>query len=107
MRRTHWLCGFWGCVLFLGISVTFASNLPNHTLTPRVTNPEVTQDNINQTICVSGWTKTIRPTMTYMNKLKQEQIKEYHYKDKCPASCEEDHLISLQLGGNPTNSKDL
>ena len=107
MRRKHWLYGFLVYFFFLGISATIASDLPNHTLTPGATNPDVTQDNIHQTICVSGWTKTIRPTTTYTNKLKQEQIKEYHYKDKNPASYEEDHLISLQLGGHPTDPKNL
>ena len=70
MRSKHWLHGLWACVLFLGISAAFASDLPTHTLTPGATNPDVTQDNINNTICVSGWTKTIRPTTKYTNDLK-------------------------------------
>ena len=107
MRRKHWLYGLWACFLFLGISATFASDLPDHTLTPGSTNPNVTQDNINKTICVSGWTKTIRPTTKYTNELKQAQIKEYGYKDKSPTSYEEDHLISLQLGGHPIDPKNL
>ena len=107
MRRTHWVYGLWAYFLFLGISATYASDLPDHTLTPGATNPDVTQDNINHTICVSGWTKTIRPTTKYTNELKREQIKEYRYKDKSPTSYEEDHLISLQHGGHPTDPKNL
>jgi len=76
-------------------------------LTPGVTNPDVTQDNINNTICLSGWTKIIRPATKYTNDLKQGQIKEYHYKDKRPASYEEDHLISLLLSGHPTDPNNL
>src|SRR5918995_6895662 len=36
------------------------ARLPNHTRTPGVTNPDVTQETIHQTICVSGWTATSR-----------------------------------------------
>ena len=42
-------------------------------------NPAVTQENINSTICVSGWTKTIRPTAGYTNKLKLQQLKSGPY----------------------------
>jgi hypothetical protein len=87
--------------------VSIARDLPDPTRTPGVANPDVTQDNIKQTICVSGWTKTIRPPTSYTNKLKVEQIKEYRYKDKKPGDYEEDHLISLQLGGHPTDPQNL
>lgn len=97
----------WLLVFSLCFGTAFARDLPDRTRTPGVTNPDVTQDNINQTICVSGWTKTIRPPTSYTNKLKTEQIKEYGYKDKKLSSYEEDHLISLQLGGHPTDPKNL
>ena len=85
----------------------FTRDLPDPKRTPGVANPDVTQDNIHQTICVSGWTKTIRPPTKYTNDLKVQQIKEYGYKDKKTSSYEEDHLISLQLGGHPTDAKNL
>lgn len=71
-------------ILFLlcCISTAFARDLPDPTRTPGVANPDVTQDNIKQTICVSGWTKTIRPPSSYTSKLKLEQIKEYRYRNK-------------------------
>ena len=94
-------------VLVLFISAATARDLPDKTRTPGVANPNVTQDNIKQTVCVSGWTKTIRPATSYTNKLKLEQIKEYGYKDTNPKNYEEDHLISLQLGGHPTDPKNL
>jgi hypothetical protein len=83
------------------------ARLPNHMRTPGATNPDVTQASIHRTICVSGWTATIRPPSSYTNKLKLQQIKEYRYKAKRPAEYEEDHLISLQLGGHPTDPKNL
>ena len=54
--------------------------LPNKTFTPGVLNKDVNQNNIKDNICKVGWTKTIRPTVTYTNKLKLEQLKgDYKY----------------------------
>jgi hypothetical protein len=80
---------------------------PNWFLTPGITNPDVTQDNIKKTICKSGWTKKIRPRTSYTNALKQQQIAQYRYTDKRLSHYEEDHLISLQLGGHPTDRGNL
>ena len=87
-------------------SSAFAADLPNPQLTPGVINPAVTQDNIHQTICVSGWTKTIRPPASYTNKLKLEQMAAMGLTGS-PHLYEEDHLISLELGGSPTDPKNL
>lgn len=80
--------------------------LPDSTCTPGITNPQVTQANIGQTICVSGFTKTIRPSVTYTDQLKQQQMGEYGFTDSIH-SHEEDHLISLELGGAPSDPKNL
>ena len=95
-----------GLTLLLVSGVALA-RLPNHKLTPGATNPGVTQENIKETICVSGWTKTIRPPSSYTTNLKKQGIKEYRYTEKRLSEFEEDHLISLQLGGNPTDPKNL
>jgi hypothetical protein len=73
---------------------------------PGVTNPNVTQDNIDKTICVSGWTKTIRPPVGYTNKLKKKQMAALGLTGK-PSDYELDHLISIELGGNPTDPNNL
>jgi hypothetical protein len=91
----------------LGIGAALAGNLPDPNRTPGWTNPNVTPGNIKQTICKSGWTKTIRPPVSYTNQLKRQQIVEYGFKDKKLAHYEEDHLISLQLGGHPTDPRNL
>jgi hypothetical protein len=80
---------------------------PDPALTPGVTNPAVIQANIATTICKSGWTATIRPPVSYTNGLKSSQMAAYDYADKTPALYEEDHLISLELGGNPTDPGNL
>ncbi|MBV9707100.1 MAG: hypothetical protein JO125_06805, partial [Chloroflexi bacterium] len=72
-----------------------------------VTNPDVTQSNIDSTICVSGYTKTIRPPASYTDQLKLQQIQQYGYSDTNPRDYEEDHFISLEIGGNPTDPKNL
>lgn len=104
MKTSHWFFVLWMC---FAASVSLARNLPDPVRTPGVTNPDVTQENIKQTICVSGWTKTIRPPSSYTTDLKKKQIKEYRYRDKSLGSYEEDHLISLQLGGHPTDPQNL
>lgn len=44
---------------------------------------------------------------SYTNKLKKKQIREYGYADKNPKDYEEDHLIPLNVGGNPTEERNL
>jgi hypothetical protein len=83
------------------------NGLPDPTCTPGATNPDVTQNNIGSTICVSGYTATIRPPTSYTNPLKIQSIKDYGYSDASLADYEEDHLISLELGGNPTDVHNL
>jgi hypothetical protein len=73
---------------------------------PGVLNPDVTQETIGSTICVHGWTATIRPPVDYTNALKLEQMGAYG--ETGPASAyQEDHLISLELGGDPTDPDNL
>ena len=74
--------------------------------TPGVLNRDVTQENIKQTICVPGWTRTVRPAVEYTNALKVKQMRAYHELGS-PSDYQEDHLISLELGGNPTDPRNL
>ena len=74
--------------------------------TPGVLNPHVTQATIRSTICTHGWTATIRPPVEYTNALKRTQMRAYG--ETGPASAyQEDHLISLELGGDPTDARNL
>ncbi|MFZ6655893.1 hypothetical protein [Undibacterium sp. TJN19] len=84
-----------------------ASDLPNPKFTPGDLNPEVTQENIQLTVCVKGYTKTIRPPASYTNKLKKVQISQYGYDDTNPKEYEEDHLVALSIGGAPRSEKNL
>jgi hypothetical protein len=77
------------------------NGLPDPNCTPGAINQNVTQDNIQTTICKSGWTATIRPSSSYTNKLKVQSIQLYGYADTNLSNYEEDHLIPLEVGGNP------
>jgi hypothetical protein len=76
------------------------------TRTPGAINPDVMQANIHQTICVRGWTKTVRPPVEYTNALKVKQMRQYGEVGD-PSKFQEDHLISLELGGAPTDPRNL
>jgi hypothetical protein len=73
---------------------------------PGVLNPDVTQATIDSTICVHGWTRTIRPPTSYTNDLKRKQMREYRVGGSL-SDYQEDHLISLELGGHPTDPRNL
>jgi hypothetical protein len=75
-------------------------------LTPGVLNPDVTQATIRFTICEPGWTRTVRPPVSYTNALKTKGLAQYRLRGP-PSAFQEDHLISLELGGNPTDSRNL
>jgi len=104
---------------FIMAGVSFATTytpkdwvLPNKAITPGLLNNDVNQNNIKDNICKTGWTTTIRPTVTYTNKFKLDQLKgDYKYLtanfSTDASKYEEDHLISLQLGGNPSDPKNL
>ena len=83
--------------------------IPNIQITPGAVNAAVTQANIYSTICVSGYTKTIRPPVSYTNRIKYSQLDSgYNYKgDTSAHDYEEDHLVPLEVGGNPSSVKNL
>ncbi len=81
--------------------------LPDPICTPGFADPRVRQDNVLTTICVSGYTKRVRPSSRYTDALKIQQIKAYGYSDTNLADYEEDHLIPLELGGHPTDPRNL
>ncbi|WP_432850580.1 hypothetical protein ACQPXB_21600 [Amycolatopsis sp. CA-161197] len=81
--------------------------LPDPGCTPGVYYSAVTQSTIHSTICVSGWTATVRPSTSYTNALKVQGIADYGYSDTNLADYEEDHMIPLELGGSPKDPGNL
>ena len=80
--------------------------LPDPGCTPGGLNPQVTQANVQQTICVSGFTRTIRPPVSYTDPLKLQLMRSYRLTGQ-PSAYELDHFVSLELGGNPTGPNNL
>jgi hypothetical protein len=58
-------------------------------------------------ICNDVSTTAIRPPDEYTDKLKVAQITEYGWQDKKTGDYEEDHLISLEIGGDPDDPRNL
>lgn len=79
-------------------------NLPP-AFAPGATNPAVTQANLGQTVCVPGWTATIRPPVSYTSALKRRQMTALGEAD--PAGYEEDHRVPLSSGGTLTDERNL
>jgi hypothetical protein len=100
-------------LIFIAPSTVYSNaatpTLPIASVTPGAINPNVTQSNIHSTICVSGYTKTIRPPSSYTTTLKIQQLATSYsrYHDALTGDFEEDHLISLEIGGSPTDPKNL
>jgi hypothetical protein len=103
-----------GVLLIAAVVVVFAHGhghaahaiLADPVRTPGVVNPDVRQANIHSTICRHGWTDTIRPPVEYTNDLKRKQMRLYGETGSL-SDYQEDHLISLELGGNPTDPRNL
>ncbi|OYV76302.1 MAG: hypothetical protein B7Z66_09350 [Chromatiales bacterium 21-64-14] len=81
--------------------------LPNPHITPGTLNRAVTQVNLHHTICVPGYTRTIRPPERYTEALKRRQLRAYGYRDQHLRDYEEDHLVPLELGGAPRDPRNL
>lgn len=81
--------------------------LPDRRCTPGVVDPRVTQENIQTTICRSGYSATVRPPTSYTEPLKLRQMVAYGYGGQSPAGFEEDHLASIELAGSPTDPANL
>lgn len=90
-----------------GVLFPLSQAAPNSRMTPGALNRDVTQSTIHSTICVKGYTRAIRPEEGYTERLKREQIVAYGYSDRRLRDYEEDHLVSLELGGSPTDPRNL
>ena len=80
--------------------------LPDHSCTPGALNPDVTQANIALTICKKGYTSTIRPSSSVTGQEKKLNALSYGYTGSFKTG-EYDHLVSLELGGSPNDSRNL
>ncbi len=77
--------------------------LPDPQLTPGVFNPGVTDATTASTICVHGWTATVRPPTSYTDAIKQQSVPPGH----AASEYELDHLDSIEDGGDPRDPRNL
>lgn len=92
--------------------------LPLAAATPGAINPAITQSNMGSTVCATYWgtgtwtTALVRPSAAYTTAVKVAQLAG-SYSMFLPTwgnntgNYEEDHLISLILGGHPTDPANL
>lgn len=81
--------------------------LPDRTCTPGAISPAVTQANLKTTICrKGGYTKGIRPPVSVTSQEKKLNAASYGYTGRL-GDAEYDHLLSLQLGGDPNDYRNL
>jgi hypothetical protein len=80
--------------------------LPDLHCTPGASNPRATQATLASTICKAGYTTTIRPPTSITNPEKIANAKSYSYRATL-TQAEYDHLLPLELGGDPNSAKNL
>jgi hypothetical protein len=80
--------------------------LPDPACTPGAVNPRVTAQTVGQTICRSGYTASIRPPATITEREKAANARSYNYTGSM-RDAEYDHLVSLELGGDPNDPRNL
>ncbi|MEY9874243.1 hypothetical protein ABH931_003737 [Streptacidiphilus sp. MAP12-33] len=81
--------------------------LPDPTCTPGALSPAVTQADLAQTICrKGGYTGGIRPPASVTDAEKRKNAASYGYTGQLH-DAEYDHLVSLELGGDPNDPRNL
>ncbi|WP_433177383.1 hypothetical protein [Actinoallomurus sp. CA-150999] len=81
--------------------------LPDTSCTPGALNPDVTQATLTTTICrPNGYTRGIRPPADVTSAEKRANAGSYGFTGSLH-DAEYDHLISLELGGDPNDSRNL
>lgn len=84
-----------------------ASSAELPTVPTEALNPDVRQETIQQTICVPGYTASVRPLTSYTNGVKAKLLRERAQDMAAASSYELDHKVPLALGGHPRNLSNL
>jgi hypothetical protein len=95
-----------GTCHYVVLSAAAGDYLPDPHCTPGATNPRVTQADLASTVCKSGYTASIRPPASITGREKRASEAAYGFTGKA-STTEYDHLISLELGGDPNSPLNL
>jgi hypothetical protein len=88
---------------FLAASSAHAG--PHHSALPL--NPAVRQETIETTICVHGYSKTVRPPQAYTDNIKKLKLREAGLPLDAAEDYELDHRIPISAGGAPSDPANL
>jgi hypothetical protein len=94
-------------------SYAAAPDLPDHSRTRGAADPTVTEANYREMLCKGAdgkkhhTTDEKRPNSGFTTALKKRQLAAWDYPDKKTGDYEEDHLISLELGGDDSAEENL
>jgi hypothetical protein len=80
--------------------------LPDPNCTPGAISPKVTENTLATTICKAGYTKSIRPPAAITEAEKRGNAAAYGYSGAL-SGAEYDHLVPLELGGDPNDPRNL
>lgn len=70
-------------------------------------NPDVSQETIQQTICVKGYSATVRQSTTYTNPIKYRLMRQDGIPESESSGWALDHRIPISLGGHPRSLGNL
>ena len=70
-------------------------------------NPAVTPSTLQSTICVKGWTASIRPPVSYTNRIKKQRMADMGLPLELIGDFQLDHKLPLSLGGSPDDPRNL
>lgn len=79
---------------------------PDPSCTPGALNPSVTQRTIHRTICLAGWTDTVRPPKSVTEPEKAASMVAYGDRGSIDGY-EYDHFVPLELGGATNDPRNL
>ena len=77
------------------------------TAEPLPINPDVMPFTIQNTICIKGWTASVRPPVSYTNHIKKQRLHEMGLPLELIGNFQLDHKLPLSLGGSPADIRNL
>jgi hypothetical protein len=104
LRRRQVAITLWAIAVVLALAALSRPTFANETLP---VNPAVTPDNVMETICVSGYSHSIRPPSQVTNAIKKQLLDEAGIPREFIHDYVLDHVIPISSGGAPDDIRNL